>query len=74
MLSLIKKCYPYKNVKTKYFLEYLGNKLCDSWDRELQKSNDRSKIPNLLRASFKVFGWKFILQGFALLFIEFAFR
>ncbi|XP_017022525.1 probable multidrug resistance-associated protein lethal(2)03659 [Drosophila kikkawai] len=51
--------------------ETLGNKLCASWERELEKTKGK---PNLLRALLRVFGWYFGLLGLVLFILELGLR
>uniref|UniRef100_A0A336LKT5 Oxysterol-binding protein n=1 Tax=Culicoides sonorensis TaxID=179676 RepID=A0A336LKT5_CULSO len=54
----------------------LGDKLCQAWFNELERSKNDSKKrpPSLLRAGFKVFGCEIALLGLVLLVLEFAIR
>ncbi|XP_043656548.1 probable multidrug resistance-associated protein lethal(2)03659 [Drosophila teissieri] len=51
--------------------ETLGNKLCASWELELEKTKGK---PNLLRALLRVFGWYFALLGLVLFLLELGLR
>ncbi|XP_016989332.1 probable multidrug resistance-associated protein lethal(2)03659 [Drosophila rhopaloa] len=51
--------------------ETLGNKLCASWEKELEKTKGK---PNLLRALLRVFGWYFALLGLVLFLLELGLR
>ncbi|XP_017068567.1 probable multidrug resistance-associated protein lethal(2)03659 [Drosophila eugracilis] len=51
--------------------ETLGNKLCASWEQELEKTKGK---PNLLRALLRVFGWYFALLGLVLFLLELGLR
>lgn len=53
------------------FPETLGNKLCASWELELEKTKGK---PNLLRALLRVFGWYFALLGLVLFLLELGLR
>ncbi|KAL5284866.1 ABCC4.2 family protein [Megaselia abdita] len=63
----------YKPLK-EHTSDRLGNKLCKSWEDELEKASKKNKEPSLLKATLRVFGWKIFFQGVMVFFIEFAFR
>ncbi|KAL9890469.1 probable multidrug resistance-associated protein lethal(2)03659 [Glossina fuscipes] len=54
--------------------ETLGNKLCQSWEKELKLTENSKREPNLLRATMRVFGWRFALLGLVLFILELGFR
>uniref|UniRef100_A0A1A9WJ69 Multidrug resistance-associated protein lethal(2)03659 n=1 Tax=Glossina brevipalpis TaxID=37001 RepID=A0A1A9WJ69_9MUSC len=54
--------------------ETLGNKMCQSWEKELKLTENSKKEPNLLRATMRVFGWRFALLGLVLFILELGFR
>lgn len=54
--------------------DILGDKLCKSWQEELNRKKTTGKKPSLLRASIRVFGPEFMLLGFFLFALEFFLR
>ncbi|KNC31637.1 putative multidrug resistance-associated protein lethal(2)03659 [Lucilia cuprina] len=54
--------------------ETLGNDMCKSWEKELEKTANSKKQPSLLRASMRVFGWRFALLGLVLFLLELGLR
>lgn len=50
---------------------YLGDKMCTAWEKELKMQIKKKQMPNLLKATLKVFGWKIVLHGILLACIEF---
>ncbi|XP_067646399.1 probable multidrug resistance-associated protein lethal(2)03659 [Eurosta solidaginis] len=54
--------------------ETLGNDLCSSWEKELQRKSTSKGGPSLARATTRVFGCRFALLGFVLLVLELGTR
>ncbi|KAM7361614.1 putative multidrug resistance-associated protein lethal(2)03659 [Cochliomyia hominivorax] len=54
--------------------ENLGNDMCQSWEKELEKAANSKKRPSLLRAAMRVFGWRFALLGLILFLLELGLR
>lgn len=54
--------------------ETLGNEMCQSWEKELEKKANSKRQPSLLRASMRVFGWRFALLGLILFLLELGLR
>lgn len=54
--------------------ETLGNEMCDAWQKELDKKANSKKQPSLLKATSRVFGWRFALLGFLLFILELGLR
>ncbi|XP_037954692.1 probable multidrug resistance-associated protein lethal(2)03659 [Teleopsis dalmanni] len=54
--------------------EKLGNKMCISWEKELERKTNTKKGPSLLKATMRVFGCEFALLGIALFLLEMGVR
>ncbi|XP_061393047.1 probable multidrug resistance-associated protein lethal(2)03659 [Musca vetustissima] len=54
--------------------ETLGNVMCQSWQKELDKKANSKKKPSLLKATARVFGWRFAFLGFLLFILELGLR
>lgn len=48
--------------------------MCNAWEKELEKTANSKKGPSLLRASMRVFGWRFALLGLILFLLELGLR
>nr|XP_013098632.1 unnamed protein product [Stomoxys calcitrans] len=54
--------------------ETLGNEMCESWQKELDKKLNSKKQPSLMRATARVFGWRFACLGLLLFILELGLR
>uniref|UniRef100_A0A1L8DV41 Putative peptide exporter abc superfamily protein n=2 Tax=Nyssomyia neivai TaxID=330878 RepID=A0A1L8DV41_9DIPT len=54
--------------------DYLGDKMCKAWEREIKVKKEKGQKPSLLRAALAVFGWKILLLGLFLAAIEFLLK
>ncbi|XP_075146932.1 putative multidrug resistance-associated protein lethal(2)03659 [Haematobia irritans] len=54
--------------------ESLGDEMCKSWQKELDKKANSKKQPSLMRATIRVFGLRFALLGLLLFLLELGLR
>ncbi|XP_065369875.1 probable multidrug resistance-associated protein lethal(2)03659 [Calliphora vicina] len=54
--------------------DFVGHKLSLAWEEQCEKVKGTNKEPSLLKATFKVFGWYYMMLGIALFIIEIGLR
>ncbi|XP_073844740.1 probable multidrug resistance-associated protein lethal(2)03659 [Musca autumnalis] len=54
--------------------DLMGNKLSEAWQNEVEKSRVTGKDPSLIKATVKVFGWRYMLLGILMFCFEIFFR
>ncbi|XP_037952862.1 probable multidrug resistance-associated protein lethal(2)03659 [Teleopsis dalmanni] len=54
--------------------DFLGDKLCKAWEEEISTKESKHKKPSLIKATLRVFGWRFALMGCILFLLEVGLR